>query len=402
MCDACASQGRIVPATVAQTLAHGRLANIDFGALPRDKAARLLSEVEAILFKATVLPEWKRMILLENRLREQLIAAWDARSKKAAKAAAAIIRAAPNPVRPRDLDAALAAARAQFATFDDEVRPFFREMVKEAYRLAISAMNKKIQGKYSGTLRYDFVPVRVLKWEPNPSLRASFDVIDEDAVEALADDMTFWAGEHYDRNIAASIRSLASEGIIQTGADPEAAADEIERLMMDEYRYDPARPFTGAYSRIPVGWSGSARQYWSGVAANAATVGRVSGQLSALRGVGATHYTIVNPLDERTCEVCYSMASEGTAMPTDEAYNHMRSEIGASASAIRSTLHPWVGSMSAMRAMAGARSPSGRGASKFIGAGLGYPPFHMHCRCTVDISDETEFITPEEMAELTP
>jgi len=402
VCDVCESQGRIVPATVTQTLAHSRFANIDFNAVPREKALRLLSAVEDVLFKATALPEWKRMILLENRLREQLIKAWAARSKKAVKSASTIIRAAPNPVRQKDVDAALAAARSQFVGFDDEVRPFFREMMKEAYRLAISAMNKKVQGKYKGTLRYDFVPVRVLKWEPNPSLRASFELIDDEAVEALADDLTFWAGEHYDRNLSEAVRRIANEAMIQTGGDPERAAQELEDVMTREYGYDPSDPFTGPYSRIPVGWSGSAREYWSGVAANAATVGRVNGQLSALRGVGATHYTIVNPLDERTCETCYSMASEGTAMPVDEAYNHMRSEVGASAGAIRSTLHPWVRSMAAMRTLTGARGPGGSGASKFIKAGLGYPPFHMHCRCTVDISEETEFITPGEMAELTP
>lgn len=398
MCDACESQGRIVPATVAQTLAHERLAHIDFDALPTDKALRLLSAVEDVLFKATALPEWKRMILLENRLREQLIKSWNARSTKAAKAAASIIRAAPDPVRQRDIDAALAAARAQFVGFDKEVRPFFREMVLEAYKLAISAMNKKVQGKYRGTLRYDFVPVRVLKWEPNPSLRAGFDVLDEEAVEALADDMTFWAGEHYDRNLAESIRRLANESVIQTGGDPEAAGDELERVLRDEYGYDPANPRTGAYARIPAGWSGGVREYWSGVAANAATTGRVYGQLSALRGVGATHYTIVNPLDERTCEMCYSMASEGTAMPVEDAYDHMRSEIGATPNAIRNVLHPWAGSLAAMRSIAGARGPgTASGARAFIRGGVGYPPFHMHCRCTVDISEETEFIPVEEL-----
>jgi len=351
-----------------------------------------LNAIENIILKAT-LPEWREMITLENQLKQQLLDAWNKRSKLAAKAAAAVIRRSSNPVKASAVEAALKAARREFNSLEAEMKPHIQAAVEDAMKLGISAMNKKFQGKYKGTLRYDFVPLSVLKATPDPKLRASFTLADQQAAEALSDDLAFWVGDNYDANLSESVRRIAEQSIINTGADPGRAADELEDVLAREYGYDPMNPHTGAYANIPVGWSGSTRDYFGGVAANAATMGRVGGQLSAMRGVGASSYIIVNPLDERTCAECSYMAAEsaGSSMPVGDAYDHFQGMVGATPDQIRNELHPWL-KLGQMVSRAGVSGKWGSGSGgKFIKAGLGFPPFHFKCRCTVDLAADSEF-----------
>ncbi len=366
----------------------------DFGTVPTSELVKGLADIDYILKATKILPEWKAMIALENRLRKIAAAEWKKRASRAVSSAVARARRSRGEVKDSDVEAILRAIEAEFDGFGKTLRPHIQTVTDEAYKLAISAMNKKVQGKFRGSLRYDFVPVK--KAPPiDPELEASFSVVDDDAVESLTRRHSIWIGEHYTRSLSGSVRDFVKEAVVTRGRDPEDVATELQRILRKEFAYDPADPFEGPYLRIPSGWRGSADEYFEGLAANVSTVARVSGQLSALRRVGATKYVIVNPMDERTCPECSYMAGqsvESGGMSVADAWGAQRREIGATPEAIRERLHPWL-KLDAMKTRAGVFGKWGKsGASKFIKGGMGFPPYHTRCRCTVDIADDAEFV----------
>jgi hypothetical protein len=365
------------------------------GSLSNAQLIKGLNAIDEILVKAKVLPEWRRLVLVEERFRKEVERAWSKRAERAVKQATQRIRASKGKVTAKDLSAALKMVESAFANLGEELFDSTRETLREGFRLGISAMNKKIKGKYRGTLRYDFVPVSKAPTTTTPGLGfdfASFDVADEEAVRALAEKHTFWIGRHYKRNIAAAVRRIARTAIRETGGDPKRAGEQLARLLRREFDYDPRDPFTGPYAEIPTGWRGSTREYFEMVAANAMTTARVAGQLTAMQSVGATRYTVVNPLDERTCTECRYMSGHAINMPVDQAYDHLQQEIGASPTAVRERLHPWGTVGDYRRAAERPGRWSQATAGKMIDAGYGFPPYHGRCRCTVDISDTSAFL----------
>lgn len=354
---------------------------------------RGLADLEAILAKAKVLPEWKRIILLEQRLTTKMRKVWKRRSEQATKAAVQRIKRSRGEVKETDEKAALRSIKSKFDGIGNELEPAVRVATEEIYRAGFNATNKKVQGKYRGTLRYDFLPVK--KAPPaQPALAASFTAVDEEAIAALTEQHTFWIGEHYERNLSDSVSQIVRTAAIEEGRSPSEVGRVLERLLEQEFGYDPTDPFEGPYANIPVGWSSSAEEYFETVGAHVATVGRVGGQLSALAGVGATSYMIVNPLDERTCPRCEYMAGHGTSMPVTEAHDHFTSMARATPEEVRNTLHPFgnVGDYVAAAKPRADGSWTRNSAKRMISSGYGMPPFHSRCRCTVDIADDATFV----------
>lgn len=368
--------------------------------VPRSTILKGLAAIDAILVKAKVLPEWKRIIDLEKRLGRTLIASWEAQSKKAVREAVKAFKGTGKRVSASQKKKALKAIREAFAGFGERNEEAVKTTTEESFKLAIDAMNKKVQGKTRRSLRYDFTPAQERK-EPvkkapriaptAPGLEARFDVIDQRAVEQLTRRHTLWMDDFYSRELAESVEDLVSEVIVQHGDDPAVAARQLEAVLEREFGYDPANPNTGPYARVPVGWSRSAAAYFEGIAAHVVTTARVGGQLSALVSVGASTYSIVNPIDERTCEECAYMAQYATDMPVGEAYQAFQAEIDAEPEDIKDFLHPWMKVDGYQRVAGTSGAWTSTTPSKFIDQGLGYPPYHLGCRCTIDISPAATF-----------
>lgn len=356
--------------------------------VPTSKLLKALGAVDGILKASGILPEWQEILSLESRFAKLTKGEWKKRVDKAIRTA----KSMTGPTEPDDVDAkAEKIAKAIDKVFDNyekSVDDVVSTVVEDSYLAGIRSINRKVQGKYKGSLEFDFVPVE--KAPIDAELEASFTVADSEAIDALHRRQTIWIGEHYSRKLSASVRDFVREVLVREGRDPETVVDEMQRVLRQELLYDTANPFEGSYARLPVGWRGSVDSYFENLGANVATVGRVAGQLSALSSAGVEHYVIVNPLDERTCPECSDLADNSVAvegMPVEEAWEMQRKEFRATPEVLRETLHPW-SKLSVMREVTGVSGTwkSRADASKFIKAGYGFPPFHFSCRCTVDLA----------------
>ncbi len=247
-----------------------------------------LVATDAVLAKALGLPETTQIARRESRLRVFMLGTWKKRSGPAAERGAAVA------ARGGTAEAVEAAVDKAMQPWVKDVNPRMASAVEDIYRLARTAGWRKGTGQTTASLTYNTRNLtEVLKAKPRAgfSVLPAFDLVDEEAVDALQGHQVFWIGDHYDENISKAVANSAREAIVEAGQDRAKAGQLVKKALEAEL----GRVVT------PGGFHGSATQYFEMVAANAATVSRAHGQLNSFIRIGATTYEIVNPRDQRTC-----------------------------------------------------------------------------------------------------
>ncbi len=352
-----------------------------------------LSAVDDIIAKAIGLSEVAQMGRIEVRQRQLLTAQWDKLASKAEKNAIGVLVGGSGAVRDGEIGRMLGAIDKQMGQWAFKVQDSFNDDMERVYNLAREAGFKKATKQTTASLQYDTKPftAEVKKATPRVAeILPSFDIIDESAVAALKRNNTFWIGAHYNQNVRQGISEATSDVIIEQGRRRADAIIALKDKLGPELRR----------IRIPSGWVGTDKQYFEALTANAATVGRVQGQLVSFTQAGVTRYVIVNPTDERTCPVCGHM--DGKVFSVQWATTHMENVLQASNPDEVRNAHPWL-SVKQMREISPTSGKSTVADSrKLTQAGFGQPPFHFRCRCTVDVSEEAGSFEPLAGDELKP
>lgn len=200
-----------------------------------------------------------------------------------------------------------------------------------------------------------------LGWE------ASFSLADQDAITGLADSGLFWIGEHYgdaldrDRLLGEVARMVVrGQGRIKGGELLRAA-------------------FGAEFHRSDV--------YWQGLSATVATRARSFGALSGMEATGALTYEYVNPVDERTSDVCRAL--DGTRFTVKGGIELRDRLIGANAPADPEgwkAIAPWPKVRDLQAPGGGLLSPG-----ELQAKGIAWPPLHFHCRSTIDVDTWGDF-----------
>lgn len=335
--------------------------------------------LEDILLKASGSSIEATFRNLERRLFIGLGRTFFRRSEDAIRAALRVVRRSQIPsALAMDFDRVLLAIEERFDGWGEEMRPMVRAVVSEAYRAGKVQIWRKARGDTSRRLESDSPHLRrsVIK-QVDPELS----LIDEDAIRALTNKQVFWIGRHYTENLSRRVSAIARSLMLERGLGRRVAGPLLEEALRAEFGLSSTGLERDGIS-IPEGWKGSSAQYFEGIAANTVTTGRVQGAMKGLVGVGAKRYEVVNALDERTCERCSFM--DGKVLDVRSASARMDEEIGASSPEDVKRIHPWATTATALRS-----AEAGRG---LVEAGHGFPPFHFRCRCTVDISEDFEFV----------
>lgn len=338
---------------------------------------------DALVAKAAMLSEVAQMAKKEQRLREYLLAKWSVRVELALKVA---VRLA---VAGRKAPVIIRAINAVMALFAKDVDATVRKEVAAIYHLARIAGHKKATKQTKAPLAYNSpnfteeISDDVAKGRrrrPRVEAVPRFDLVDREAAEALGERQMLWLGAHYGDHVADDIARTTRETMVEAGTNRRVAGALLG---------ERARETLGMVA-YPGGFRGTAAQYFEGVAANAATVARAYGQIRSFARIGVTTYTIVNPVDSRTCPSCAHM--NGKMFPVESATRQIRAEMSArTPEAIRS-IHPWPSAAALQRIGSGtAGRISGaagtRDSAAFSRAGLSLPPYHFRCRCAVDIDE---------------
>lgn len=254
--------------------------------------------------------------------------------------------------------------------------------VEDIYKLSRRAAHKKAIGAYEGSLQYDMpieLPVEKARRKrpkaPTLAIEPAFDVVDRAAIKALQRSQTFWIGDFYNRNLSTAIRRTISEVMIVNGQHRRVAGPALERALTDRFNT----------IELPSGWRGSSRAYWESTAANVATTARAQGAVRSFKQTNVEYYEIVNPLDERTCEVCSHMHEK--VFRTDDGINLGNRMLGSKTIDDMKATKPWFGA-AALRSISPLGGRGTRSDAMSLGAvGMALPPYHFRCRCTIDITD---------------
>lgn len=343
-----------------------------------------------MIAKALRLSEVAQIAKIETRLRDYLLKEWRDRSKKATKKAAEMAERGASSAK------ITAAIKRIMRPWANVVKPRFNREIEQIYRLARIAGHKKVKQFTKASLQYDTPNATAESHESTVNvskaaskgfkaeLLPSFDVVDDGAIRAIKDQQTLWIGEHFDKNVAGTIERTTREAM-ETGTVGRAAG----KVMAER-----TKNALGIFS-TPKGFTGTDRQYFEGLVANAATVARAQGQMRSFASVGVTYYEIVNPEDERTCPVCGTMS--GKIFSTRQGVDQMVRDLEATTPDEMKAAHPWLtptqingNTKTGAKGLAEGKGPQGpKEAKRLADAGFSMPPFHFRCRCTVDVSEES-------------
>lgn len=326
-----------------------------------------------LVAKALGVTEVSKIARSETRMREYLLSKWEELAAKAAKRAAALGASGASAAK---IAEAVDNVMGEWAR---EVEQRYLDEVTRIYFLARIAGWKKVNGLIKEDLTYDIPekPTPVEKADRKlVRIKPYFDVIDEQAVSVLRGHQTLWIGTHYDEKVASGIARTAKEWVVEAGKHPRQAAKALKD------RLDEAL----GKVEVPKGYSGSAKSYFEGVVANAATVARVQGQMRSFIDYGVTTYEIVNPRDSRTCEECLYM--DGKTFSVRQGSEVMNDVMAATTPDQVKHAQPWM-NIGQIKAVSDGPGKAGPGdAMKLAEARFCLPPFHFKCRCTVDVSEE--------------
>lgn len=312
--------------------------------------------------KAAGVGEVAQIARAEVKLRQYLEAKWEALSREALRSAVSSARAG------KSASTIIAKVGSIMRRWGGQVEDVFVGEIEGIYNLGRIAAYKKASKRTKTSLQYDTPNMTsTTKAAATPKVEVKFDLADEGAKKALIKQQLFWIGDHYDKNVSGNVAEVTRKVIVEAGGDRNKAGQALQDKL--------AKSLSTVHQ--PDGWAGSSKQYFEGVVANAATVARAHSQMRSFLDIGITKYTIVNPLDERTCERCHHM--DGKVFSMKDGADQMHAELKAkNPNGVRAA-HPWLGAKQLTKL-----STPGALAK----AGQSLPPFHFRCRCTVDISDD--------------
>jgi SPP1 gp7 family putative phage head morphogenesis protein len=332
-------------------------------------------QAESVLVKALDVSAVAQIAMAEERLRTFLIKRWESLTIKAANAAGKVVANGGGAAT------ATEAVNEVMGDWSYQIAPRFMTEIERMYKLARKAGGDKATGKTTAPLTYDVPPidesplVKVKKVEAE--FKLVFDLVDEQAVRSLQDQNLFWIGEHYSKNVTAAVSETATEVMIKGGASRVATSEAMKQAMI------------GALSSlyVPGGYRGSSRTYMEGLTANAATTARNHGQIRSFEQIGITSYEIVNPSDERTCQICAHM--NGKVFTTKQARKQITKTQSATTPEEVRAVNPWLkfSQIKAISPEAGFQTVED--SNELTKAGFNLSPFHFRCRCTADISESS-------------
>jgi SPP1 gp7 family putative phage head morphogenesis protein len=335
----------------------------------------LVSNGDALVAKALVLSEVAQIAKAEARLQELLLASWRQRAAQAELRAGALAR------RGKTATTIAAEVRDVMAKWQSDMYRPMRAAMRKIYKLARLAGHKKATGQSKLSLQYTSAMLKELdvtkaKGDEEVAAEPTFDLVDERTIRALQEEQLIWIGRHYDSNVSATVREVAA-AVQAAGLGRREAAAAMMKAVRESL----------SHVGRPGGFRGTDKQYFEGLAANAATNARSLGQIRSFMEIGITKYELVNPMDDRTSEICAHL--NGKIFTVADAASHLGEVAEASTPEEYKQAHPWLSYGEILEISPKPGQQSAQDSQALADAGVLLPPFHFRCRTTVDISRET-------------
>ncbi|MDD3535173.1 MAG: hypothetical protein PHC50_03390 [Candidatus Cloacimonetes bacterium] len=197
-----------------------------------------------------------------------------------------------------------------------------------------------------------------------------YGVKDQNLANIIARQNIFWIENHFDADIAEDFRSVLNR-FFSEGWTMRDLATALEKQFAD----------LGQKSA----------HYWQGLAEHTALRIREFGRLSGYEKAGINYYRLVNPLDDRTSDICLALVSQNQVYPLAPALDIRDKllDIDQGAESLESArdrikaIAPWVSPKQIEYDAEG--NPTG-----VSGPHTPFPPFHWKCRTKTELVLDSE------------
>lgn len=328
--------------------------------------------IDAIISKAIGIPELTQTAKIEINLRKLLLDTWAKSYKNAISKAIKKIRAGSGEISDSEINSVVSTINREMGDWYKGITESYTSGFQDIYELSHLAAAKK--GLRVIDTPMDFAPSVLLR-KAEFSVAPSFDIVDENAIDALKAGQVYWIGNHYSENLTENIAKTTRDTVIEAGRGREDAA-KLLRSNLEK---------TFGEIKIPDGFNGSADQYFEMVVSSAATTGRTQAQVNAFYRLGYTTYTIVNPMDQRTCERCAAL--DGKQFYVSDGMDLMRRVSSAKNPDSVKRIQPFI-SLSETRSMIDNTKKGPEATRKLAANGNALPPYHGGCRCNIDVASD--------------
>lgn len=210
------------------------------------------------------------------------------------------------------------------------------------------------------------------------------DLPDRDAIAGLSSTGLLWVGDAYgDRLNQRRILDVVERTMIRGGLGREEGGRALRAEFGDQFKRSD--------------------RYWEMLAATTATRARSVGSLAAMERCGVVTYEYVNPLDERTSDVCRAL--DGTIYKVKTSVALRDRMVAASSPDEYKAIAPWPRGGDVYTAEGAALYKSGafraedgtldtakakpylKPSGELAAAGIAIPPLHGHCRSTIEVAE---------------
>jgi hypothetical protein len=183
---------------------------------------------------------------------------------------------------------------------------------------------------------------------------------DQQLATKMQQQQVFWVGNHFDADVSKKFSQTLYDAIDQ---------GYTKRMLVSELKNQFAH------------LGNKSRAYWQGLAEHTALRVREFGRLNAYEKAGARGYKLINPMDERTSEICRALIKENKVYPLDVALDvrdqllavEMKPNSLEKAREQIKAIAPWISEKDIIRNKHG--EPIG-----VQGSFTPFPPFHWKCR----------------------
>lgn len=227
-------------------------------------------------------------------------------------------------------------------------------------------------------------------------VKPHFGLVDKQAIDAATEKVFMWLGDFTHKDLPEAISKVVKDIVITNGQDASLAATQLGTALADKFGFELSGTSLSldGVPKVPTGFKGDVQDYLEVVSSNAVTLATNMGTAQSFKELHITEYTIVNPEDERTCDVCNFMS--GQTFETQALTDHIDNLLAATNADEVKAASPWVhtvdemGAHTELSSLTSSTPLTGFEKDKLAGEGFAMPPYHGRCRCSIDIAESSE------------
>lgn len=323
-----------------------------------------IEHIDGILAEVLVLKAGTGISRIEARLAQGLIKDWKGEARKAVEEGLRILREREaSRITEAELRTMLSAFDTRLSGFGEMERARIERAVMGIYDLSRKDSARRAE------------------------VKPHFNLMDKKAKEVVSEDQVYWVGRYYSDQLSEKVRKVAEEIAINQGLGRKEAGDALEKAIRSEFGIaEPGRPPVMPEVEVPSGFKGGPQAYFEGIASIVNNRSRTFGNLESFVEAGVTRYTIMNPLDERTCKFCRFM--NGKSFQVEHGVRLRERILKARSPEEVKEVAGWKTideAMEMLRIRDEETTLSEAHLERLAQAGLNLPPHHLSCRCTVEI-----------------